>query len=83
MLTGGAYVKLMAGEADESGRPKYRVHKIVSIDSSGSHGRYSIEYKGKQVSDSRALVCSYGKVQRLYRIADVSNSEFDEVSSQQ
>lgn len=78
-LTQGAYVRLMAGEMDDNGRPKYRAHKIVSVDSSGGHGRYSIEYKGKQVSDTRALVCSYGKVQRLYRIADVSNSEFDEV----
>lgn len=70
----------MAGEADDNGRPKYRAHKIVSVDSSGSHGRYPIEYKGKQVTDTRALLCSYGKLTRLYRIADVSNSEFDEVS---
>ena len=51
------------------------------IDSSGSHGRYPIEYQGRNVSDDRALLCSYGKVKRLFRFADVSNSDITDVSS--
>lgn len=29
--------------------------------------------------DDRALLCQYGKVKRLFRIADVSNGDFEEV----
>ena len=29
--------------------------------------------------DDRALMCQYGKVKRLFRIADVSNGDFEEV----
>jgi len=44
------------------------------------HGSYAIEYKGRDVRDSRALLCAYGRAQREWRIADVSNSNFEEVS---
>ena len=44
------------------------------------HGSYKIEYKGRDVREDRALLCQYGKVQRLFRIADVSNGDFEEVS---
>ncbi|GFZ47472.1 hypothetical protein JCM24511_05216 [Saitozyma sp. JCM 24511] len=74
----GAYVRLMAGDKDEMGRPKYRIHKIAEVDTSRSHGRYSIEYKGRTIMDDRALLCQYGKVKRLFRIADVSNGDFEE-----
>lgn len=76
----GSYVRLMAGDNDENGRPKYRVHKITGVDHTREHGKYSIEYQGRQMSDSRALMCQYGKMVRLYRIADVSNGDIDEVS---
>lgn len=76
----GAYVRLMAGDTDEDGRPKYRVHRLKGIDKSQAHGRYTIEYQGRQVSDSRALICQYGKAVRLFRMADVSNGDIDEVS---
>lgn len=66
------------GEVDEAGRQKYRVHRITGIDKSHDYGRYSIEYQGRQVLDDRALVCQYGLKKRLYRIADVSNGDFDE-----
>jgi hypothetical protein len=29
--------------------------------------------------DNRALMCQYGKATRLFRIADVSNGDFEEV----
>jgi len=32
--------------------------------------------------DSRGLVCAYGKATRLFRIADVSNGDFEKVSFQ-
>lgn len=32
------------------------------------------------MTDDRALVCKYGKMERLFRIADVSNGDFEEVS---
>lgn len=41
--------------------------------------RYSIEYKGRDVTADRALECAYGKLQRPYRIADISNGEVTEV----
>lgn len=47
----------------------------------GSHGRYNIEYKGKEISEDRVLLLSYGKGKRLFRIADVSNGDIEEVSS--
>ena len=31
--------------------------------------------------DNRALLCQYGKAKRLFRIADVSNGDFEDVSS--
>ncbi|KAK1922482.1 rtf1 protein [Papiliotrema laurentii] len=75
----GAYVRLMAKETDPMGRPKYRINKIVSIDDqSDKHGTYSIEYKGRNVVDGRALTCQYGKATRMYRIADVSNGDFEQ-----
>lgn len=52
----------------------------AGIDKSGSHGSYKIEYKeNRQVVDDRALLCKYGKLERLFRIADVSNGDFEEV----
>ncbi|WVQ81177.1 hypothetical protein IAT38_003299 [Cryptococcus sp. DSM 104549] len=74
----GAYVRLMAPEPDEYGRPKYRIHKIAEVDTSGSFGYYSIEYKGRNVRDNRALLCKYGSLSRLWRMADVSNSDFQD-----
>lgn len=75
----GAYVRLMAADRDPSGRPKYRVHRIASIDTKHDLGRYSIEYKGRSILDNRALLCAYGNQKRLFRIADVSNGDFDHV----
>ncbi|OCF72597.1 RNA polymerase-associated protein RTF1 [Kwoniella mangroviensis CBS 8886] len=74
----GAYVRLMAGEPDEQGRPKYRIHRIKEVDTSEKFGAYNIEYKGRNVRDARGLLCSYGKMTRLFRIADVSNGDFEE-----
>ncbi|WVW79215.1 hypothetical protein I302_101181 [Kwoniella bestiolae CBS 10118] len=74
----GAYVRLMAGEPDDQGRPKYRIHRIKEVDTSGKFGAYNIEYKGRNVRDARGLLCSYGKMTRLFRIADVSNGDFEE-----
>lgn len=78
------------------GRPKYRLHRIVGefgvlpgsvcrltatdVNSGNNFGQYAIEYKSRTVSDNRVLVCQYGEAQRLFRIADVSNGDFDEVS---
>lgn len=56
------------------------LHLTVGVDRSHGYGRYSIEFKGRQVQDDRALVCQYGLEKRLFRIADVSNGDFDEVS---
>jgi RNA polymerase-associated protein RTF1 len=90
----GSYVRLMAGDTDEHGRPKYRIHRIIGelqsscclaqlrcseINDKHNYGRYNIEYKGRNIMDTRALLCSYGKAQRLFRIADVSNGDFEEV----
>ncbi|GMK59323.1 hypothetical protein CspeluHIS016_0703380 [Cutaneotrichosporon spelunceum] len=74
-----AYVRIPAG-TDDQGRPKYRVHRIIRVEpeSQHSHGRYTIEYKGRDVSASHALRCAYGKAERLYRIADISNTEVSE-----
>ncbi|TXT08753.1 hypothetical protein VHUM_02881 [Vanrija humicola] len=74
----GAYVRVMAGDTNENGQPKYRIQRINGLESGHSHGRYSIEYKGSKVSDDRALICQYGKLVRLFRIADVSNGDIDE-----
>ncbi|WRT68947.1 uncharacterized protein IL334_005929 [Kwoniella shivajii] len=74
----GAYVRLMAGEPDEQGRPKYRIHRIKEVDTSEKFGAYNIEYKGRTIRDARGLLCSYGKAARLFRIADVSNGDFEE-----
>ncbi|KAK4687631.1 RNA polymerase-associated protein RTF1, partial [Tremellales sp. Uapishka_1] len=79
----GAYVRLMAADKDEMGRPKYRIHKVTGefdIDTKHSYGRYKIEYKGRDVMDDRALVCQYGNATRHFRIADVSNGDFEDVS---
>jgi RNA polymerase-associated protein RTF1 len=74
----GAYVRVMAGgEMDEQGRPKYRIQRVTGLDEK-PHQRYSIEYQGRTISDNHALVCTYGAYERLFRIADVSNGEFDE-----
>ncbi|BEI91738.1 uncharacterized protein CcaverHIS019_0405580 [Cutaneotrichosporon cavernicola] len=72
-----AYVRIPAG-TDDQGRPKYRVHRIIGVESEHSHGRYTVEYKGRDVSASHALICAYGKANRLYRIADISNTEVSE-----
>ncbi|CAD6579230.1 MAG: hypothetical protein TREMPRED_002430 [Tremellales sp. Tagirdzhanova-0007] len=64
----GAFVRLMAAEPDERGLPKYRIHKLIG----------GIEYKGRTVMDNRALMCQYGKAKRLFRIADVSNGDFED-----
>ncbi|WVR09151.1 hypothetical protein IAU60_006213 [Kwoniella sp. DSM 27419] len=74
----GAYVRLMAAEPDERGQPKYRIHKIKEVDSSAKFGSYNIEYKGRTIRDARGLLCAYGKAARLFRIADVSNGDFEE-----
>lgn len=58
-----------------------RVNTVAGIDASGKHGSYKIDYKDRQVTDDRALVCKYGKVERLFRIADVSNGDFEDVST--
>lgn len=50
------------------------------FDKQGNHGKYDIEYKGRQYSDTRGLVLQYGSLVRVYRIADLSNGEIDEVS---
>ncbi|WWC64143.1 uncharacterized protein I303_106751 [Kwoniella dejecticola CBS 10117] len=76
-VTGG-FVRLMASEPDEQGRPKYRVHRIKDVDTTEKFGAYNIEYKGRNVRDARGLLCSYGKSTRLFRIADVSNGDFEE-----
>ncbi|WVO18290.1 hypothetical protein L204_106003 [Cryptococcus depauperatus] len=73
-----AYVRLLAAERDEQGRPKYRIHKVVHVDTSGQFGTYSIEYKGRQIRESRALLCKYGSASRLFRITDVSNGVIEE-----
>ncbi|WWC73205.1 uncharacterized protein I206_107171 [Kwoniella pini CBS 10737] len=77
-VVAGAYVRLMASEPDEQGRPKYRVHRIKEVDTSEKFGAYNIEYKGRNIRDARGLLCSYGKLTRLFRIADVSNGDFEE-----
>jgi hypothetical protein len=46
----------------------------------GSHGAYKIEYKGKDIIEERVLLVSYGKSKRLFRIADVSNGDVEDVS---
>lgn len=71
----------MAGDVDENGRPKYRIQRIGGLDHKSTHGKYSIEFKGRQVTSNRALMCAYGAYERLFRIADVSNGDADEVST--
>lgn len=51
----------------------------VGVKGDHNHGDYKIEYKGRTVVDNRALVCQYGKASRHFRIADVSNGDFEEV----
>ncbi|ORY26243.1 hypothetical protein BCR39DRAFT_541580 [Naematelia encephala] len=78
----GAYVRLMAGEPDQYGRPKYRIHKISSVETDSKFGRYKIEYKGKDIVDNRVLMCQYGSAKRMFRIADVSNGDIEETEFQ-
>lgn len=51
---------------------------ITGIDHSHGNGKYNIEYKGRQIQEDRALKCRYGRSERLYRMADVSNGDFEE-----
>ena len=51
----------------------------IAIDDSASHGKYAIEFKGRNIMDSRGLMCTYGNATRLFRIADVSNGDFEKV----
>nr|XP_031862312.1 uncharacterized protein CI109_002277 [Kwoniella shandongensis]KAA5529384.1 hypothetical protein CI109_002277 [Kwoniella shandongensis] len=51
---------------------------VTGVDTSERFGSYSIEYKGRNVRDGRGLLCQYGKATRLFRIADVSNGDFEE-----
>ncbi|WWD21079.1 hypothetical protein CI109_105560 [Kwoniella shandongensis] len=53
---------------------------VTGVDTSERFGSYSIEYKGRNVRDGRGLLCQYGKATRLFRIADVSNGDFEERS---
>lgn len=78
--TTGAYVRIISPERDEHGRPKYRLYKIADVDESGQFGSYSIEYQGRQIRESRALLVKYGSASRLFRMADVSNGVIEEVS---
>ncbi|WVQ75385.1 hypothetical protein IAR50_005005 [Cryptococcus sp. DSM 104548] len=78
----GAYVRLMSQDRDEMGRPKYRIHKIVEVDTNHQFGSYSIEYQGRQVKDNRALLCKYGSASRLFRMADVSNGSIEDTEFQ-
>lgn len=52
---------------------------LPGVESEHQHGRYHVEYKGRDVSASHALICAYGKANRLYRIADISNTDVSEV----
>ncbi|OWZ77420.1 RNA polymerase-associated protein RTF1 [Cryptococcus neoformans Bt85] len=74
----GAYVRIISPERDEHGRPKYRLYKIADVDESGQFGSYSIEYQGRQIRESRALLVKYGSASRLFRMADVSNGVIEE-----
>lgn len=76
----GAYVRIISPDRDEHGRPKYRLYKIADVDDSGQFGSYSIEYQGRQIRESRALLVKYGSASRLFRMADVSNGVIEEVS---
>jgi hypothetical protein len=53
---------------------------LSEVSDKKQYGRYSIEYKGRNLSNSTELLCAYGKAQRVYRIADLSNGDFEEVS---
>ncbi|ODN91429.1 RNA polymerase-associated protein RTF1 [Cryptococcus wingfieldii CBS 7118] len=78
----GAYVRLMSQDRDEVGRPKYRIHKIMEVDTNHQFGSYSIEYQGRQIKDNRALLCKYGSASRLFRMADVSNGAIEDTEFQ-
>jgi RNA polymerase-associated protein RTF1 len=52
---------------------------MLGIESDGGDGKYPIEFKGREVTEDRVLRVKYGKVERLFRIADVSNGDFEEV----
>lgn len=73
-------MRIISPERDEHGRPKYRLYKIADVDESGQFGSYSIEYQGRQIRESRALLVKYGSASRLFRMADVSNGVIEEVS---
>lgn len=45
-----------------------------------SNEKYEIEYKGRQVVEDWQMLCSYGRMKRQFRIADVSNGDVEEVS---
>lgn len=90
----GSMVRLIGGQDPATGRPKYRAYRITGelsktwfshaswwagIEPDGGDGKYQIEFKGREVSEDRVLRVKYGKVERLFRIADVSNGDFEEV----
>lgn len=52
---------------------------VPEISNETSRGYYKIEYKGRDVSDDRELTCQYGKAKRIFRMAEVSNGDFEEV----
>jgi RNA polymerase-associated protein RTF1 len=49
------------------------------VEPDSGDGKYQIEFKGREVAEDRVLRVKYGKVERLFRIADVSNGDFEDV----
>jgi hypothetical protein len=70
---------MAGGDKDENGDAKYRIQRVSGLDHKSTHGKYTIEYNDRKMTDNRALVCTYGHYERLFRIADVSNGDFTEV----
>ncbi|EIW67131.1 hypothetical protein TREMEDRAFT_69995 [Tremella mesenterica DSM 1558] len=77
-LLKGSYVRIPAPDPDPTGRQKYRVHKVINLETNPGFGSYKIEYKGREIKEDRGLLCQYGRVQRVFRIADVSNGDIDD-----
>ena len=47
----------------------------------GEERKYEIEHRGKSIPENRRLQLKYGKATRPFKMAEVSNSPFTDVSS--
>jgi hypothetical protein len=47
----------------------------------GEERKYEMEHRGKSIPENRRLQLKYGKATRPFKMAEVSNSPFTEVSS--